>query len=138
MAAPRKAARRSFPSLCRSGRVTERVRVVAAVAERDGRLLVCQRPCHKRHGGLWEFPGGKIEVGEDYFSALQRELEEELDVRVISVGEVLFRSDDCGSEFTIVFVPTLIDGDPQPLEHDEIRWTSTIELLGLPLAPSDK
>ena len=49
-------------------------RVVASVIEVDGKLLVCQRPAHKRHGGLWEFPGGKIEPGESDFEAVEREL----------------------------------------------------------------
>jgi 8-oxo-dGTP diphosphatase len=40
------------------------VRVLAAVIERDGKYLICRRPQHKRHGGLWEFPGGKFEAGE--------------------------------------------------------------------------
>jgi 8-oxo-dGTP pyrophosphatase MutT (NUDIX family) len=48
--------------------------VVAAVIERDGRLLVCQRPAHKRHGGLWEFPGGKCDPGESDAEAARREL----------------------------------------------------------------
>ncbi len=47
-----------------------KVRVVAAVIEKDGKVLVCQRPTHKRHGGLWEFPGGKVERGESDFEAV--------------------------------------------------------------------
>jgi len=54
----------------------ESVRVAAAVIERGGRLLVCQRPLGKRHGGLWEFPGGKLHEGEDLLAATTRELSE--------------------------------------------------------------
>ena len=50
---------------------------MAAVIERDGKLLVCRRPGHKRHGGLWEFPGGKLEPGETIVDAARRELDEE-------------------------------------------------------------
>ena len=62
------------------------VRVIAAVVWRGDRLLVCQRPAHKRHGGLWEFPGGKVEAGESDAAAARRELREELGVEVTAVG----------------------------------------------------
>lgn len=114
-----------------------RIRVVAAVIEREGRLLVCQRPAHKRHGGLWEFPGGKVELGEDDFAALHRELREELGVEVVSVATETFRRDDPGSNFTIAFVPTVIAGEPDALEHQAIEWTKTEDLQRFDLAPSD-
>lgn len=117
--------------------MNQRVRVVAAVIEREGRLLVCRRPTHKRHGGLWEFPGGKVEPDEDDMAALRRELREELAVEVVAVEDELFRSDDAGSHFTIAFIPTVIDGEPEPLEHEEIMWASPEELTRLDLAPSD-
>ncbi len=49
------------------------IRVLASVIERDHRLLVCRRPLHKRHGGLWEFPGGKVREGESDLEAARRE-----------------------------------------------------------------
>jgi 8-oxo-dGTP diphosphatase len=52
------------------------VRVLAAVVRRGDRYLVARRPAHKRHGGMWEFPGGKVEDGESTDQALQREVEE--------------------------------------------------------------
>jgi 8-oxo-dGTP diphosphatase len=55
--------------------------VVAAVIERDGRILICQRNAAKRHALKWEFPGGKVEPGEEPAAALGRELEEELGIR---------------------------------------------------------
>jgi 8-oxo-dGTP pyrophosphatase MutT (NUDIX family) len=64
----------------------EPVRVIAAVIARGGELLVCQRPPHKRHGGLWEFPGGKTKPDESDESAARRELREELGVSVMSAG----------------------------------------------------
>jgi 8-oxo-dGTP diphosphatase len=54
--------------------------VVAAVIERDGRILICQRKAGGRHALKWEFPGGKVEPGEDSQSALVRELREELQI----------------------------------------------------------
>ena len=116
----------------------DRIRVVAAVIEREGKLLVCQRPQHKRHGGLWEFPGGKLEPGEDDLAAVSRELREELDVETVSVADECFRMDDDGSHFTIAFVLTVIEGTPRALEHDAIMWADSDELSRLELAPSDR
>ena len=112
--------------------------VLAAVIERDGSYLVCQRPAHKRHGSLWEFPGGKVEAGETHFEAARRELAEELDVRVLSVGSAIFSVADPGSEFLIDFVPTTIHGSPKCLEHMDLRWMSLPDLPSLELAPSDR
>ncbi len=78
-------------------------RVLAAVVRRDETYLIARRPRHKRHGGLWEFPGGKLEPLEDHLSAARRELAEELGIEVLNVGKVLFRQLDPGSEFLIEF-----------------------------------
>jgi mutator protein MutT len=115
----------------------DRVRVVAAVIRRDDALLVCRRPAHKQHGGLWEFPGGKCEVGETDDDAMSRELHEELGVRVRDVGAPMLTVADPGSRFDIVFIPTVIEGDPQPLEHTALCWGTPAELATLALAPSD-
>src|SRR4051812_10653783 len=71
-----------------------RVRVLAAVIQCGDKYLVCQRPVHKRHGGLWEFPGGKLELGESLLVTAIRELAQELDVHVTRAGEVLFSAQD--------------------------------------------
>ncbi|MFL5614828.1 MAG: NUDIX domain-containing protein [Gemmatimonadaceae bacterium] len=63
------------------------VRVIAAVIERGGRLLVCQRPEHKRHSGLWEFPGGKLEPNEDDVTAARRELRDEPILELVAAGQ---------------------------------------------------
>jgi mutator protein MutT len=114
-----------------------KIRVVASVIERGDRLLVCQRPAHKRHGGLWEFPGGKVEDGESDFAAVARELEEELGVRVLGVGGEEFSMADPGSHFVIVFLPVEIEGEPRCLEHAALAWVTEEDLLSLALAPSD-
>ena len=113
-------------------------RVVAAVVEREGAFLICQRPAHKRHGGMWEFPGGKVDPAETTEEALARELIEELAVEVIRAGEILLRVADPGSEFVIEFVEAQILGEPVPLEHADIAWVRPAELLSYPLAPSDR
>ncbi len=89
-------------------------RVLAAVLEDSaGRLLVCRRPLHKRHGGLWEFPGGKFEEGESPLLAARRELREELGLDVESVGEQIYTSHDPGSAFVIEFYPVVAAGVPK-------------------------
>ena len=112
--------------------------VLAAVIAHDGDYLVCRRPQHKRHGSLWEFPGGKVEAGETHVEAACRELAEELAVRVLSVGPAIFSVTDPGSEFLIDFVPTTIDGNPTCLEHIGMKWLSLDQLASLELAPSDR
>jgi len=113
-------------------------RVLAAIVCRESKYLVCQRPAHKRHGSLWEFPGGKLEKGESLLEAARRELTEELGVETLSVGSPLFSTADPGSEFLIEFVPTVIDGDPQGLEHSALKWLCLEDLPSLDLAPSDR
>lgn len=112
--------------------------VLAAVIQRNNRYLICKRPPHKRHGNLWEFPGGKLEPYETLLAAANRELTEELGVSALAVGEPLFSIADPGSPFLIEFVPTVIEGEPTCLEHSELRWATLNELPSLPLAPSDR
>jgi mutator protein MutT len=114
------------------------IRVIAAVVTRQDRFLVCQRPPHKRHGGLWEFPGGKCEPGETDTDAIGRELREELGVDVLAVGDEAFAINDPGSPFRIAFLPVTIEGEPVCHEHTALRWGRLAELAQLPLAPSDR
>jgi 8-oxo-dGTP diphosphatase len=114
------------------------IRVTASVARRGDALLVCQRPPHKRHGGLWEFPGGKVEPNETDEAAARRELAEELGVDVESVGQPEFSITDPDSPFLIVFVPTTITGEPTCHEHTALAWLTLTELTAISLAPSDR
>ena len=113
------------------------IRVIAAVIRRGDEYLVCQRPTSKRHGGLWEFPGGKCEDGESDLDAARRELGEELGVDVVRAAEPLFSAHDEGSPYVIVFVPAEIAGEPIAREHTAIRWSTAADLESLALAPSD-
>jgi 8-oxo-dGTP diphosphatase len=114
------------------------IRVVAAVIEKNRKYLACKRPGNKRHGGLWEFPGGKVNENESDFDAVRRELSEELNVLTIEVGETLFKVPDPGTAFLVVFKDVRIVGEPQALEHSELRWATPLELIGFRLAPSDE
>ena len=111
--------------------------VIAAVIVRDGRYLVGRRPAEKRHGGLWEFPGGKVDAGEDWSGAARRELAEELGMLVGSVGRLLLSVGDEGSAYVIHFVEVEATGEPMPTEHTAVGWYTPEELAALPLAPAD-
>lgn len=116
----------------------KRQRVVAAVIEREGQVLIGQRAPGKRHGGLWEFPGGKLEPGESHHQAVERELAEELGVRVVSTGAPHFSIADPGSAFVIDFVVTAIEGIPEAREHQTLAWVLPSELLSYDLAACDR
>jgi 8-oxo-dGTP diphosphatase len=111
--------------------------VVAAVIEQCGRYLVGRRPAHKQHGGLWEFPGGKVDPGETQAGALARELREELGVELLGAPQPLHHLTDPIHGLTIHFLAATIEGAPRCLEHQALAWYSHRELLHLPLAPSD-
>ena len=115
----------------------ELVPVIAAVIRNGERVLIALRPPHKRHGSLWEFPGGKVIGGESHLETAQRELAEELGVAVLSVGSPVFVARDPGSTFEIHFVETEINGEPMPIEHLALHWATSDELEALPLAPTD-
>lgn len=113
--------------------------VVAAVACRDGRYLVCQRAPGDRHGGLWEFPGGKLEPGEDLATAARRELAEELALRVIASDDApLFEARDPGSPYLVTFLAVTVAGEAVCHEHQAHAWLTVDALNALDLAPSDR
>lgn len=112
--------------------------VIAAVIKQNGRYLVCQRPSHKRHGNLWEFPGGKLEPGETLEAAARRELKEELNLEVTAIGRVLLAVQDPGSLFLVNFLEVEVSGNPEALEHAALLWAQPEQLITLPLAPTDR
>ena len=71
--------------------------------------MICRRPVHKRHGGLWEFPGGKLRAEESLEEAARRELEEELGMTLVRTGRRLFAKVDPGSRFKIEFLEVWAD-----------------------------
>lgn len=115
--------------------------VVCALIERDGHVLMAQRPAHKHLGGKWEFPGGKNEPGETPEAALHRELQEELGVS-IDIIRSLAPHTHAYSTVTIELIPFVVrltPGSPAPQahEHAAIRWVPATELLALDLPEAD-
>lgn len=114
--------------------------VVAALIWRGDRFLACQRPAHKTRGLLWEFVGGKVEPGETKEEALIRECREELGV-TLSVGEVFMEVTHTYPDLTIhltLFQATIQEGEPQKLEHHDIRWITREEIDQYPFCPADE
>jgi 8-oxo-dGTP diphosphatase len=98
--------------------------VAAAVVEREGKVLCARRKPDLVAGGLWEFPGGKVEEGEAAEACLARELEEEFGVKA-RVGEFLCSVPFAGSgaSFELVVFRAALLGDGFHLtDHDEVRW----------------
>ena len=117
---------------------SDSIAVVAAVICRDDKYLVCQRPLEKRHGGLWEFPGGKCEPGENSEQAIARELTEELGLELIGVLYEMFAVADADSPYRISFIRVDVAGEPECREHTALAWDTMNALLDMQLAPSDR
>ena len=112
---------------------------------RPASMLVARRTAPEQFAGLWEFPGGKVDVGEECEAALHRELREELGVGV-RLGHELPAAEANGWRLNDkasmrVWLAEIIQGEPHPLEdHDELRWvalTDHREVLDLPWIPAD-
>jgi len=103
---------------------------VAVIWNNEGHILIDRRAISSMMGGLWEFPGGKIEIGETVEECIKREIEEELGIE-IEVGEHLITIDHTYTHLRVTLTVhhcRHLSGIPQPLECDEIRWVSLDEL----------
>lgn len=107
-----------------------RVEVSAALIFHRGKLLITQRHAKSHLGGLWEFPGGKREVGETYEQCLAREIREELGVE-ISVGNLFDEIAHDYPEKSVqlkFFLCKIISGEPQTLDCAAVRWIERQQL----------
>ena len=114
--------------------------VVAALIWNKDKFMVCQRPPHKARGLLWEFVGGKVELGETKEQALIRECKEELDV-LLSVGDMFMEVIHEYSDLTVhltLFNANIAEGEPQKLEHNDIQWITPSEIPNYDFCPADK
>ena len=114
--------------------------VVAALIWENNKFMICQRPANKARALLWEFVGGKVEVGETKEQALIRECKEEWDV-LLSVGEVFMDVVHEYPDLTVhltLFNATIAEGEPQKLEHNDIQWITPSEITNYEFCPADK
>jgi len=116
--------------------------VAAALVDRDGRVLVQQRPPGTPMAGLWEFPGGKLEPGETPEAALIRELAEELAIEVdhACLAPACFASEPLGDRHLLLLVYALRKwtGVPVAQHATALRWVRPVELYALDMPPADK
>ena len=115
------------------------VEVVAALIWEKDRFLICQRPAHKARGLLWEFVGGKVEHGESREAALIRECREELavDIAVEDVFMAVVHEYPDISIRLVLFHAHIAQGQPQLLEHVDIRWITVEEIDSYDFCPAD-
>ena len=115
--------------------------VAAALIDADGRVLLQQRPPGKAMAGLWEFPGGKVEVSETPEAALVRELEEELGIRTHSscLAPATFASEALGDRhlLLLLYVCRKWEGLPEARHATELKWVRPSQMYALPMPPAD-
>ena len=113
--------------------------VVAALIRQNNKFLICRRPPHKTRGLLWEFVGGKVEPGETKQQALMRECMEELAVE-IRVDDVYMQLVHAYPDMTVeltLFNAAIVKGEPQLLEHTEIRYIGVDDIDRFDFCPAD-
>jgi A/G-specific adenine glycosylase len=107
---------------------------------KEGQILIQQRPTEGLLGGLWEFPGGKQELGETLEATVQREIEEELDIQV-KVQEMITSVKHAYTHFKITlhaYQCTYISGNPKPKASQEYRWVSPGDLPNFAFPKANK
>lgn len=115
------------------------VQVVAALIKKDDEFMIFQRPLTKTRALEWEFVGGKVEEGETLEQALIRECREEIGVTV-KVGDVFMEVDHVYPDITIhltLFNAEILFGEPQKLEHNDIRSITPDEIDNYNFCPAD-
>ena len=116
--------------------------VAVALIDRDGRVLLAERPAGKQLAGMWEFPGGKVDPGETPEAALIRELKEELgvDTEASCLSPFTFASHTYEKFHLLMplYVCRVWEGLPQGLEGQRLAWATPKEMTGYPMPPADK
>ena len=103
---------------------------VGVILDRANRILITRRGDNAHQGGLWEFPGGKVELGESVQHALQRELREELGISIGVARPLLEVHHDYGDKtvFLDVYVVREFSGEPKGLEGQPLEWVAEGQL----------
>src|SRR5476649_3025202 len=119
----------------------ETVHVAAAVIRGvDGRILLARRADTQHQGGLWEFPGGKVEADESVATALSRELQEELGIQVTAARPLIKIQHDYPDKQVLldVWEVSAFTGDAQGLEGQPLKWVSARELANYDFPEANK
>jgi 8-oxo-dGTP diphosphatase len=119
---------------------TGMLQVVAAILEREGRVLICRRRPEQSHPLKWEFPGGKVEAGETPAQALERELAEELDIRTLASEEITrYEYTYPGKDPILLIFLRVGDfrGEPRNLIFHEMRWEPAAGLPAIDFLEGD-
>lgn len=113
--------------------------VALALIDPAGRVLMQRRRLERAHGGLWEFPGGKVEAGETDLSALQREIEEELGLTLdqARLRYLAAASSDTAGIVIRLYTCCTWQGEPAALDADALLWCEPAELSALAMPPLD-
>ena len=120
--------------------VVPHITVTAGILHQDGKVLIARRPTNGLLGGMWEFPGGKVEPGESHAQALARELEEELGIKT-AVSDLLGRYNHAYTHFklTLYAYHTLITaGEIRLLQASEASWVDVTDLEAYPMGKIDR
>lgn len=119
--------------------MSKRIQVVCGVVIKNDKILIARRKNEKSNGGLWEFPGGKLEIGEGEADCLERELMEELSMQVhveSRLGSVIFLDATCEIELIAHSCTWLSQGE-RLVDHDKLEWVNPSDLSGIDFSPAD-
>ena len=115
------------------------IEVTAAIVNRSGKIMICQRPADKACGLLWEFPGGKIESGETGEQCIVRECQEELGITLAvkrKVTDVIYEYPNRVVHLYF-YLCDIVEGEPLKKEHNDIAWITPDEIPNYEFCPAD-
>jgi 8-oxo-dGTP diphosphatase len=128
------------PKIKMRQRLRTMLKVTAAIIEKEGRILIARRKEADRFGGLWEFPGGKVESGETPEDCLRREIREEFGVET-RVENFFLSNRYISASFSVEILAywvTHVSGEFQARDHDEVRWVSPTEFRRFAFTAPDR
>ncbi|MDS3861093.1 A/G-specific adenine glycosylase [Thermosynechococcaceae cyanobacterium BACA0444] len=131
---------KNIPMTTPSQPIPHKIIGVAVIWNSQNQVLIDRRPADGLLGGLWEFPGGKVEPNETIPACIQREIQEEIGIEIV-VGDELIRVDHAYSHFKVTLVVhhcQYLSGDPQPLACEEVRWVTVAELNDYPFPKANE
>ncbi len=114
--------------------------VTAAIIRQQDTVLLTRRPQHTRHGGLWEFPGGKLDPDESPEEGLRREIREEIaiEIEVGKVYDVVYFRYDRGPVLVLAYECLPLSGDIRHIEVDDHQWVPLHKLKDFDILPADR